>query len=73
MTITEKILAKHSGRNSVQPGDNVWIDVDVLMTPRCVRPERLEFSKGIRANAKFWDKYKLVLFPTIIFTCVRMR
>lgn len=32
MTLTEKILAKHSGRNRVSPGDNVWVDVDVLMT-----------------------------------------
>ena len=32
MTLTEKILAKHAGRTSVTPGDNVWVDVDVLMT-----------------------------------------
>ena len=32
MTLTEKILARHAGRASVTPGDNVWIDVDVLMT-----------------------------------------
>ena len=32
MTITEKILAAHAGKNSVVPGDNIWVDVDVLMT-----------------------------------------
>lgn len=32
MTITEKILAQHSGRGKVIPGENVWVDVDVLMT-----------------------------------------
>ena len=32
MTITEKILANHSGRDKVTPGENVWVDVDVLMT-----------------------------------------
>ena len=32
MTLTEKILARASQRNAVQPGDNIWIDVDVLMT-----------------------------------------
>ena len=32
MTVTEKILAAHAGKESVQPGDNIWVDVDVLMT-----------------------------------------
>src|SRR5690349_5153959 len=32
MTMTEQILAKHSGKKSVQPGENIWVDVDVLMT-----------------------------------------
>ena len=32
MTITEKILAAHAGRDSVRPGENVWVNVDVLMT-----------------------------------------
>ena len=32
MTITEKILAAHSQRDRVSAGENVWIDVDVLMT-----------------------------------------
>jgi len=50
MTITEKILAAHSNRESVRPGENVWCDVDVLMsndvrsvsdrTPRCGTPRR---------------------------------
>ena len=31
MTMTEKILARHAGRDQVQPGDNIWIGVDVLM------------------------------------------
>ena len=32
MTLTEQILARHADRDRVQPGDNIWIDVDVLMT-----------------------------------------
>ena len=32
MTMTEKILAKHSGKAHVAPNDNVWVDVDILMT-----------------------------------------
>ncbi len=32
MTMTEKILAKHSDKASVAPGDNVWTNVDKLLT-----------------------------------------
>lgn len=32
MTMTEKILAKHSGNTSVAPGQNIWTEVDKLMT-----------------------------------------
>ncbi len=32
MTMTEKILARASERASLEPGENVWVDVDVLMT-----------------------------------------
>lgn len=32
MTMTEKILALHSDKPSVAPGDNVWTQVDKLMT-----------------------------------------
>lgn len=30
--MTEKILAKASERSQVVPGDNIWVNVDVLMT-----------------------------------------
>ena len=32
MTMTEKILARHAGKKSVVPGDNIWVDTDILMT-----------------------------------------
>ena len=32
LTLTEKILARHAGKSSVEPGDNIWVDVDILMT-----------------------------------------
>ena len=70
MTITEKILAKHSGRNSVQPGDNVWIDVDVLMTHDVCGPGTFGiFKREFGSDAKVWDKEKLVVIPDhYIFT-----
>ena len=32
MTLTEKILARASGKSQVEPGENVWVNIDVLMT-----------------------------------------
>jgi len=32
MTLTEQILARASGQARVQPGDNVWVSADILMT-----------------------------------------
>ncbi|HON68891.1 MAG TPA: 3-isopropylmalate dehydratase, partial [Phycisphaerae bacterium] len=32
MTMTEKVLARRAGKASVAAGDNVWVNVDVLMT-----------------------------------------
>lgn len=32
MTLTEKILAKAAGKAYVQPNDNIWVNVDGLMT-----------------------------------------
>ena len=70
MTITEKILAKHSGKNETRPGDNVWIDVDVLMTHDVCGPGTFGiFKREFGANAKVWDKEKLVVIPDhYIFT-----
>ena len=70
MTITEKILAKHSGRTAVQPGDNVWVDVDVLMTHDVCGPGTFGiFKREFGANAKVWDRDKLVVIPDhYIFT-----
>ncbi|MCC5940811.1 MAG: 3-isopropylmalate dehydratase large subunit [Balneolaceae bacterium] len=70
MTLTEKILAKHSGRDRVSPGDNVWVDVDVLMTHDVCGPPAIGiFHKQFGENAKVWDKNKLVIIPDhYIFT-----
>ncbi len=70
MTITEKILAGHAGKKSVQPGDNVWVDVDVLMTHDVCGPGTIAiFKKQFGANAKVWDPEKVVIIPDhYIFT-----
>ena len=70
MTMTEQILAKHSGKTRVSPGDNVWVNVDVLMThdvcgPGTVGIFHQEFGKG----AKVWDPDRVVIIPDhYIFT-----
>lgn len=70
MTLTEKILAKHAHRDSVAPGDNVWVDVDVLMTHDVCGPGTIEiFKREFGAGAKVWDREKVVIIPDhYIFT-----
>lgn len=70
MTITEKILAKAAGRNSVTPGENIWLNVDVLMTHDVCGPPTIGIWKNeFGDKAKIWDKNKLVIFPDhYIFT-----
>lgn len=70
MTITEKIFAKSAKRLKVIPGENVWLNVDVLMTHDVCGPPTIDiFKKEFGADAKVWDKDKLVIFPDhYIFT-----
>lgn len=70
MTLTEKILANHSDKKSVEPGDSVWIDVDVLMTHDVCGPPSISiFKKEFGEDARVWDKEKLVIIPDhYIFT-----
>ena len=70
MTITEKILAKAAGRDRVSPGENIWLNVDVLMTHDVCGPPTIGiWKKEFGEKAKIWDKEKLVIFPDhYIFT-----
>ncbi len=70
MTITEKILAKSAKKAKVTPGENIWLNVDVLMTHDVCGPPTIEiWKREFGENAKIWDKDKLVIFPDhYIFT-----
>jgi 3-isopropylmalate/(R)-2-methylmalate dehydratase large subunit len=70
MTITEKILAKAAKRSRVSPGENVWLEIDVLMTHDvCGPPTIAIWKKEFGDKAKIWDKSKFVIFPDhYIFT-----
>src|SRR2546423_10386451 len=64
MTITEKILAKHAGKKGVQPGENIWVDVDILMTHDVCGPGTIGiFHEKFGRNAKVWDPDKVVIIP----------
>jgi homoaconitate hydratase family protein len=60
MNITEKILAKASGKKSVAPGEIVDANVDVLMIHDLTGPLAVESFKKIGAE-KVWDNKKVVV------------
>ncbi len=70
MTLTEKIMARAAGKTSVQPGDNVWVNVDVLMTHDVCGPGTIGvFHREFGKSAKVWDREKIVIIPDhYIFT-----
>lgn len=74
MTMTEKILARAAGRDQARPGDNIWINVDVLMTHDVCGPGTIGvFKKHFGADAKVWDRDKVVIIPDhYIFTADKM-
>jgi 3-isopropylmalate/(R)-2-methylmalate dehydratase large subunit len=73
-TLTEKILARAAGRPAVAPGENVWVNVDVLMTHDVCGPGTIGvFKQHFGKDAKVWDRDKVVLIPDhYIFTADAM-
>lgn len=74
MTLTETLLARASGKAQVHPGDNVWVNVDVLMTHDVCGPGTIGvFKREFGKNAKVWDRKKVVIIPDhYIFTADSM-
>jgi 3-isopropylmalate/(R)-2-methylmalate dehydratase large subunit len=74
LTLTEKVLARHAGRDAVQPGDNIWVDTDILMTHDVCGPGTIGiFKQHFGKDAKVWDADKVVIIPDhYIFTQDRM-
>jgi homoaconitate hydratase family protein len=60
MNITEKILAKASGKNTVHPGEIVDANVDMIMVHDLTGPLAVEAFKKIGAE-KVWDNQKVVV------------
>ncbi len=70
MTITEKILANAAGKNKVKPGENIWVNANVLMTHDVCGPGTIGvFQREFGKDAKVWDKEGVVVIPDhYIFT-----
>jgi 3-isopropylmalate/(R)-2-methylmalate dehydratase large subunit len=70
MTITEKILARAAGLDKVSPGDNIWVNVDILLTHDVCGPGTIGvFQREFGQDARVWDTEKVVIIPDhYIFT-----
>jgi 3-isopropylmalate/(R)-2-methylmalate dehydratase large subunit len=64
MTITERILARAAGLKSVAPGDNIWVNADVLLSHDVCGPGTIGiFKREFGDKAKVFDKERVVLLP----------
>ena len=62
MTLTEKIFARASEKPQLSPGDNVWVNVDTLMTHDISGPGSIGiFKREFGPDAKV-DSPLLLLF-----------
>ncbi|KAG6757296.1 hypothetical protein POTOM_037604 [Populus tomentosa] len=70
LTMTEKIFARASEKPQLIPGENVWVNVDILMTHDVCGPGSIGiFKKEFGPDAKVWDREKVVIIPDhYIFT-----
>jgi len=70
MTITEKILANAAGRDKVSPQENIWVNVDILLTHDICGPGTIGiFEEKFNPNAKVFDVEKIIIIPDhYIFT-----
>lgn len=59
-TVSEKILARASGRDAVEPGEIVWCDVDLAMVHDSSGPRRLGPLLE-KLGAQIWDPSKVVI------------
>lgn len=69
-TVTEKILARAAHRRHVDPGENIWVNADILLTHDVCGPGTIGvFQKEFGKRAKVWNPGKVVIIPDhYIFT-----
>jgi len=62
MTITEKILAKHSGKSIIEPGQIIECEVDIVLGNDITAPIAINEFEKLDVKDVF-DKDKIVLIP----------
>jgi len=62
MTITEKILALHSGRKRVEPGELIQVNVDLALANDITAPLAIQVFNEIGTDRVF-DREKIALVP----------
>jgi len=62
MTITQKILAAHSGRDEVRPGEIIMADVDLALGNDITAPIAIRILRE-RGISKVFDRDKIALVP----------
>src|SRR5436190_21578346 len=62
MTITEKILAAHSGRETVVPGEIVNAKLDLIVCHDVTTPPAVEMLRKLGIN-KIFDPTKVLVTP----------
>jgi len=62
MTITEKILAKHSGKDSVKPGELINADIDLIMCHDVTTTPAIDMLEK-KSMDKVFDPEKVVVTP----------
>lgn len=60
MTITEKILSEHSGKDSIEPGELVMVKLDIVLANDITAPLGIEEFRKAGAK-KVFDKDKVVI------------
>ena len=64
MTLTEKILAAHSGKADVSPGDIISIQLDLVMANELSAAVAITEFRKIKGATKVWDHSKIALVPS---------
>jgi 3-isopropylmalate/(R)-2-methylmalate dehydratase large subunit len=62
MTITEKILARHAGQDSVSPGELIEVDIDLALANDITAPLAIRVFDELGTGSVF-DREKIALVP----------
>jgi 3-isopropylmalate/(R)-2-methylmalate dehydratase large subunit len=61
MTLTEKILARHAGASSVQPGEIINANVDLVLANELSAAVAIGVMRNIKGASKVFDREKIAL------------